>query len=69
VEGACLRVWPQLPIGTVIKHVRKKGVVQVTGHLAHGTLGQALVPLQRAGRKDAQYQDGLTRMASHQAIA
>lgn len=45
---ACLRVWPQLHIGTVIKHTLKKRVVQVTRDMAHGTLEQALVLLQRS---------------------
>ncbi len=45
---ACLRVWSQLHIGTVIKHTAKKRIVQVTRHLAHGTLEQAMVLLQRS---------------------
>jgi IS1 family transposase len=42
---ACLRVWPQLHIGTVIKHSLKNRVVQVTRRLAHGTLEQAMALL------------------------
>jgi IS1 family transposase len=39
---ACLRVWPQLHIGTVIKHTVKKRVSQVTRQMAHGSLEAAL---------------------------
>jgi transposase-like protein/IS1 family transposase len=48
---ACLRVWPQLHIGTVIKHSVKKRVVEVTRRLAHGTLEQAmaLLPTSKGG--------------------
>jgi transposase-like protein/IS1 family transposase len=38
---ACLRVWPQLCIATVIKRTEKKRVVEVTRKLAQGTLKQA----------------------------
>src|SRR6266496_6371613 len=38
---ACLQVWPQLHIGTVIKHTKKKRVVQITRQMAHGVLEQA----------------------------
>ncbi len=37
---ACLRVWPQLHIGTVIKHV-----THITRQMAHGVLEQAIVLL------------------------
>jgi IS1 family transposase len=33
---ACLQVWPQLHIGTVIKRTQKKRVVEVTRRIAHG---------------------------------
>lgn len=35
---ACLRVWPQLHIGTVIKHSAKKRVVAITRQMSHGML-------------------------------
>jgi transposase-like protein/IS1 family transposase len=38
---ACLRVWPQLYIGTVIKRTEKKRVVEITRRMAHGLLDQA----------------------------
>src|SRR5713226_979824 len=38
---ACLRVWPQLCIATVIKRTEKKRVVEVTRQMALGTLKQA----------------------------
>ena len=38
---ACLRVWPQLHIGTVIKHTVKKRVTAITRQMAHGALKQA----------------------------
>jgi len=38
---ACLRVWPQLCIATVIKRTQKKRVVEVTRKMAQGTLKQA----------------------------
>jgi IS1 family transposase len=38
---ACLRVWPQLHIGTVIKHTAKHRVIQVTRQMSHGVLEQA----------------------------
>src|SRR6266480_3980600 len=41
VGRACLQVWPQLHIGTVIKHTQKKRVVEVTRRMAHGLLSQA----------------------------
>jgi len=43
---ACLQVWPQLHIGTVIKHTKKKRVVQITRQMAHGVLEQAASLLQ-----------------------
>lgn len=33
---ACLRVWPDLHIGTVIKRTEKKRVVEITREMAHG---------------------------------
>src|SRR5213080_698689 len=41
VGRACLQVWPQLHIGTVIKRSEKKRVVEVTRRMAHGLLAQA----------------------------
>lgn len=38
---ACLRVWPQLCIGVVIKRTVNKRVVEVTRKLVQGTLDQA----------------------------
>ena len=38
---ACLVVWPELCIATVIKHTKKKRVVEVTRKLTWGTLEQA----------------------------
>ncbi len=42
---ACLRVWPELHIGTVIKHTVKKRVTAITRQMAQGTLEQAQVLL------------------------
>jgi IS1 family transposase len=36
VGRACLQVWSELHIGTVIKRTEKKRVVQITRHMAHG---------------------------------
>jgi transposase-like protein/IS1 family transposase len=41
VGRACLQIWPELHIGTVIKHTKKKRVVQITRQMAHGVLEQA----------------------------
>src|SRR2546429_5520823 len=38
---ACLRVWPQLCIGVVIKRTAKKHVVEITRKMVQGTLDQA----------------------------
>ena len=38
---ACLQVWPQLCIATVIKRTQKKRVVEVTRKMTLGTLAQA----------------------------
>lgn len=46
---ACLRVWPQLYIGTVIKHTVKKRVVEVTRRMAQGSAKRAAVLLRRSG--------------------
>ena len=45
---ACLRVWPQLYIGTVIKRSVKKRVVEVTRRMAHGSAKRAAVLLRRS---------------------
>ena len=41
VGRACLQVWPQLHIGTVIKRTQHKRVVEVTRRMASGLLAQA----------------------------
>jgi transposase-like protein/IS1 family transposase len=41
VGRACLQVWPQLHIGTVIKRTEQKRVVEITRRMAHGVLVQA----------------------------
>jgi len=46
---ACLEVWPELCIATVIKHVKKKRVVEVTRTMTLGTLEQAQKLLQATG--------------------
>jgi transposase-like protein/IS1 family transposase len=46
---ACLQVWPQLVIGTVIKRTVKKRVVEVTRRMAYGSLKRAAVLLRRSG--------------------
>ena len=38
---ACLQVWPDLQIGTVIKRTEKKRVVEITRRMAHGCLHRA----------------------------
>ena len=45
---ACLRGWPQLSIGTVIKRTVKKRVVEVTRQMTHGSLKRAAVLLRRS---------------------
>ena len=49
VGRACLEVWPQLHIGTVIKRTENKRVVEVTRKMAHGLLNQAENLLQLSG--------------------
>jgi hypothetical protein len=41
VGRACLQIWPQLYIGTVIKRTEKKRVVEITRTMAYGVLEQA----------------------------
>src|SRR5436853_3289959 len=41
VGRACLQVWPELHIGTVIKRTQNKQVVEITRQMAHGRLSQA----------------------------
>src|SRR5439155_2182419 len=41
VGRACLQVWPELHIGTVIKRTEKKRVVEITRKIAYGLLEQA----------------------------
>jgi transposase-like protein/IS1 family transposase len=41
VGRACLEVWPELHIGTVIKRTEKKRVVEITRRMAHGLLSNA----------------------------
>jgi transposase-like protein/IS1 family transposase len=43
---ACLQVWPQLCIATVIKRTQKQRVVEITRKLTRGTLAQASTLLQ-----------------------
>lgn len=45
---ACLQVWPQLVIGTVIKRTVKRRVVEVTRRVAYGSLKRAAVLLRRS---------------------
>ena len=49
VGRACLRVWPELHIGTVIKHTQKKRVVQITRQMARGLLQRAEQLLELSG--------------------
>ena len=49
VGRACLQVWPQLHIGTVIKRTKKKRVIEITRRMAHGLQSQAERLLQRSG--------------------
>ena len=46
---ACLRVWPQVCIGVVIKRTANKRVVEVTRKLVQGTLAQAQTLLSASG--------------------
>jgi IS1 family transposase len=48
VGRACLQVWPELHIGTVIKRTQKKRVVAITRKMAHGLMAQAEKLLQRS---------------------
>jgi hypothetical protein len=41
VGRACLQVWPQLHIGTVIKRTQNKRVVEITRKMTHGVIAQA----------------------------
>src|SRR5256714_14820399 len=41
VGRACLQVWPELSIGTMIKRTQKKRVVEITRRMTHGLLAQA----------------------------
>ena len=41
VGRACLQVWPELHIGTVIKRTEKKRVVEIMRRMTHGLLAQA----------------------------
>ncbi len=45
---ACLRVWPQLHIGTVIKHTVKHRLATITRRMAYGSLKRAAVLLHRS---------------------
>ncbi len=51
VGRACLQVWSELHIGTVIKRTEKKRVVEITRRMAYGLLSQAeqLVQASRGG--------------------
>jgi transposase-like protein len=46
VGRACLQIWPQLHIGTVIKRTEKKRVVEITRRMAHGLVSKAEFLLQ-----------------------
>ncbi|GHO80317.1 hypothetical protein KSD_80880 [Ktedonobacter sp. SOSP1-85] len=46
---ACLCVWPQLHIGTVIKRTQKKRVVEVTRTMSYGSQEEAERLLQQSG--------------------
>ena len=48
VGRACLQIWPELHIGTVIKRTEKKRVVEITRRMAYGLLSQAEQVLQRS---------------------
>src|SRR5229473_5477832 len=48
VGRACLQVWSELHIGTVIKRTEKKRVVEITRRMAQGLLSQAEQLLQRS---------------------
>lgn len=48
VGRACLQVWPELHIGTVIKHTKQKRVVEITRQMAHGVREQAEKLLRRS---------------------
>lgn len=48
VGRACLQVWSELHIGTVIKQTEKKRVVEITRRMAQGLLSQAEQLLQRS---------------------
>src|SRR2546426_12692345 len=41
VGSACLQVWEDVSIGTVIKRTEKKRVVEITRRMTHGLLAQA----------------------------
>jgi len=41
VGRACLEIWPELHIGTVIKRTQKKRVVEITRRMTHGLLSKA----------------------------
>lgn len=49
VGRACLQIWPQLHIGTVIKRTKKKRVIEIARKMAHGLQSQAEQLLQRSG--------------------
>ncbi len=48
VGRACVQIWPELHIGTVIKRTEKKRVVEITRRMASGLLSQAEQLLQRS---------------------
>jgi transposase-like protein len=49
---ACLRVWPEPQIGTIIKRMEKKRVVEITRTMAHGCLQRAKQVLTASGGGD-----------------
>src|SRR3989454_3918675 len=58
---ACLEVWPQLCIATVIKHVKKYHVVEVTRKMTLGTLEQAQQLLQATGGRSEEHTSFIER--------
>lgn len=46
---ACLQVWPELHIGTVIKHTVKHHVTHITRRMAHGRMSRAMALLSISG--------------------
>jgi IS1 family transposase len=45
---ACLQIWPDLHIGTVIKRTEKKRIIEVTRKMSYGSDGQAEILLKQS---------------------